>query len=70
MVKLLKLREVAAQLNCSLSNAYSLIEAGELPVHRIGLKKGLRVSSADVEAFLAKVRQEGILDEGPLSHIR
>jgi len=58
-MKLLKFRDVADRLNCSLSNVYSLAATGELPVHRVGLKKGLRVSEDDLLAYLAKVRSEG-----------
>jgi excisionase family DNA binding protein len=55
---LLKLKEVAKRLNCSKSNVYSLVATGELLVHRVGLKKGLRVSEEDLAAYLAKVRGE------------
>jgi excisionase family DNA binding protein len=57
MKRLLKLRDCAALLNCSLSNVYSLTSDGTLPVHRVGLKKGLRVAEEDLEAYLAKVRE-------------
>lgn len=53
---LLKLRQVAERLNCSLSNVYALTEKGELPVHRVGLRKGLRIAEEDLTAYLAKVR--------------
>src|SRR5437773_1466686 len=47
-MKLLKFSEVAERLNCSLSNVYNLADAGVLPVHHVGLKKGKRVSEADL----------------------
>ena len=55
---LLKLKQISVLLNCSLSNAYQLVASGELPVHQIGLKKGLRVSEHDLTEYLAKVRRD------------
>lgn len=63
MKRLLRLREVAQRLTCSLSNVYALIEAGVLPKHRVGLKKGFRVAEEDLLAYLNRVREnttEGI----------
>src|SRR5438270_7165703 len=59
MKSLLKLKDVAKLLDCSLSNVYALVSEGKLPVLRVGLKKGLRVDEADFLAYLAKVRHEG-----------
>ena len=59
MKSLLKLKDVAKLLDCSLSNVYALVSEGKLPVLKVGLKKGLRVDEADFLAYLAKVRHEG-----------
>ena len=56
---LLKFKQVADRLNCSLSNVYALAETGVLPVHHVGVKKGKRVAEEDLNAYLAKVRHEG-----------
>jgi excisionase family DNA binding protein len=56
---LLKLKDVAGRLDCSVSNVYALVREGKLPVLKVGLKKGLRVDEADLLAYLAKVRCEG-----------
>jgi excisionase family DNA binding protein len=60
MKSLLKLKDVAKLLDCSLSNVYSLVSEGKLPVHKVGLKKGLRVDEGDLLAYLHKVRSEGV----------
>jgi excisionase family DNA binding protein len=57
-MKFLKLKSVAELLDCSLSNVYSLVAQGKLPVHRVGLKKGLRVAEEDLLAYLKQVRSE------------
>jgi excisionase family DNA binding protein len=57
-MKLLKLQQIAEILNCSRSTVYGLVSAGVLPVHRVGVKKGLRISESDLQAYLAEVRQE------------
>jgi excisionase family DNA binding protein len=62
MKLLLKLKVVAERMDCSLSNVYNLVASGELPVHRVGLKKGLRVSENDLEAYLAKVRRQYVVE--------
>jgi excisionase family DNA binding protein len=68
MRRLLKLREVAARLNVSLSTVYNL--AGhQLPVHRVARVKGLRIAEDDLDAYLEKSRQVGASD-APNSHVR
>jgi excisionase family DNA binding protein len=48
-----KLREVAETLNTSLSNVYSLVSQGRLPVVRTGANgKGYRVAQADLDRFI------------------
>jgi excisionase family DNA binding protein len=50
---LLKLREVAQELNTSVSNVYGLIARGALPVVRTGANgKGYRVDAADLSRFI------------------
>ena len=71
-MKLLKLKEVAAWLNCSLSNVYARVADGTLPVHLVGKTKGFRVAEGDLAAYLAAVRHEGAGEAPPqaLRHIR
>jgi excisionase family DNA binding protein len=70
LMALLKLKQVAERLNCSLSNVYSLAATGELPIHRVGVKKGLRVAEDDLLAYLRKVRSEGMeIEDENLKHI-
>ena len=53
---LMKIAEVARALNTSLSNVYSLIASGKLPVIRSGANgKGYRVAQTDLDRFM----QEG-----------
>lgn len=57
---LLKIRDVAKRLNCSLSNVYALVAAGELKSFRVGRgKKGYRFSDEQVQDFLAKSETGG-----------
>lgn len=52
---MLKLRQVAQRLNCSLSNVYALVESGELAHTLVGANgKGIRVSDDQLKAFLAE----------------
>lgn len=50
---MLKLKDVAKRLNCSLANVYALVESGELSSIPIGANgKGLRVSEEQLKTFL------------------
>jgi excisionase family DNA binding protein len=53
---MLKVSEVAELLSLSISHTRRLISIGALPVHRVGIR-ALRISDADVAAFLAKRRR-------------
>lgn len=54
---LLTVEQTAKRLQVSKSIVYSLIEAGKLICHRIGLGRGtIRVSAADLESYLADCR--------------
>ena len=53
---LLRIPEVAAELRLGRSSVYQLIQAGELPVVRIG--RAVRVSRADLEAWVDERRRE------------
>ena len=64
-MRLYKASEVAAILNCSLSNVYRLLDRGKLAYHHVGLKKGKRVAEADLQAYLAIVRREGEAKPSP-----
>jgi excisionase family DNA binding protein len=50
---LLTVKQVAERLSCSAACVYALVASGELPVVRIGLKKGYRVDVRDLDAFVS-----------------
>ena len=55
---MLRLREVAERLNCSISNVYALKDAGLLAVIRTGAGgKGYVVEEAEVERFIRERRE-------------
>jgi excisionase family DNA binding protein len=57
--QLLTVRQVAARLCLSASAVYQLIESRQLAHHRLGSHKGaIRVSEADLTAYLATCREE------------
>jgi excisionase family DNA binding protein len=57
--KLLRVPAVAEWLNCSDSNVYSLVAAGELKCYRVGHgKAGIRFSAEQVQNFL-RARETG-----------
>ena len=54
-----KVSQVAEKLNVSESIVYALIDAGRLACHRIGVGRGtIRVSTEDLNAYLASCREE------------
>ncbi len=56
---LLTVKDVAARLNVSLSLVYQIVEAGKLPVHRIGNGRGsIRFRPKDIEAYVGECRVE------------
>lgn len=56
---MLKVNQVAEELNVSQSVVYALIDAGRLACHRIGVGRGtIRVSTEDLDAYLASCRDE------------
>lgn len=66
MKKLLKIREVADLLNCSISNVYAISASGELRSIRVGRgNAGLRFTEEAVEEFIAKRQQGGQSEEPP-----
>ena len=49
--------EVAEQLRCSQALVYALVSKGRLAGFRIGVGRGgIRISDADIQAYLASVR--------------
>lgn len=53
----LTVEQAASRLKVSRSLVYSLIEAGKLTCHRIGIGRGtIRLSSTDLETFLKTCR--------------
>jgi excisionase family DNA binding protein len=52
---LLKPSEVAAVLNVTVSQVYTLMRSGELPALKIGRKGVWRVSREALEAYLAEL---------------
>jgi len=56
---MLRLRDVAVQLNCSLQNVHELIRRGLLACIRVGAGgRGLRVEEAELQRFLEGRRVE------------
>lgn len=55
---LLKPAEVAAVLNVTVSQVYTLMRGGELPAVKIGKKGVWRVSRETLEAYLATLEAE------------
>jgi excisionase family DNA binding protein len=55
---LLKPSEVAAVLNVTVSQVYTLMRGGELPALKIGRKGVWRVSREALEAYLAGLTEE------------
>jgi excisionase family DNA binding protein len=55
---MLRVADVARRLNCSVANAYTLIESGRLPHFRVGAHRGgIRVSEEQLQAFLDSARE-------------
>lgn len=50
--RLLNVEQVRERLQCSRKHVYNLINAGELPAIRLGVRKGLRVKLSELEYFL------------------
>jgi excisionase family DNA binding protein len=53
---MLRVRQVAERLNCSISTVYNLVETGKLGHHRC---PGVRVSEDQLAAFLETAKREG-----------
>ena len=75
----LTVREVADRMRVSASSVYLLVESGRLSHHRVGARRGaIRISEADLSAYLAACRQELTTNNPPpapvalpkLRHIR
>ncbi len=50
--------EVAAELRLSLSSVYAMCDSGELPCHRVGMKKGrIRVTRSALDKYLRQMRE-------------
>ena len=72
---LLTVQQVAECLCCSEKNVYKLIAKGKLPLVRIGLEKGYRVDSRDLDAFVSgrkfRYQPEAIpMPKATLKHLR
>jgi excisionase family DNA binding protein len=55
--RLLKADEVAFRLNISSSEAYHLVDMGDIPGIRIG-KRSIRVDERDLEEYILKCRNK------------
>jgi len=64
--KLLNVEQVRKRLKCSRRHVYNLIEKGELPAFKIGVRQGLRVKESQVELFLAGCSMECPSGNGPV----
>lgn len=54
---MLRLREVAERLNCSVQTVHNLKDRGLLAVVKTGVSKGYRVEEAELERFLRERRE-------------
>ncbi|NDR55663.1 MULTISPECIES: helix-turn-helix domain-containing protein [Aliiruegeria] len=54
-MKMLKVEQVAKELQLSVRTVRRLIEEGVIPVHRIG--RSVRVSEDDLKRYIASCRQ-------------
>ena len=52
---MLRIRQVAERLNCSISTVYSLVETGKLGHHRC---PGISVSEEQLATFLERTKRE------------
>ena len=52
---MLRVRQVAERLNCSVSTVYSLVESGKLGHHRC---PGIRISEEQLAAFLEMTKKD------------
>ncbi len=50
--RLLNVQQVRSRLECSRSHVYNLINQGEIPAIRIGVRQGIRVRESEVDRFL------------------
>ena len=58
--KLLTVGEAAMRMSCSTACIYSLIGAGRIACHRIGMGRGcIRISESQMQAFLDRNEQRG-----------
>ena len=70
---MLSVKKVAERLSVSQSVVYSLIDAGDISIHRIGRGRGtIRISESDLDNFLKRCRQtkNSRVATGPLRHIK
>ncbi len=73
---LLKVRDVAERLNCSISTVYQLVELGELGSFQIGARHGgIRISEEQIKDYLDRCQRLTIDGNGSqglkhLKHIR
>jgi excisionase family DNA binding protein len=73
---LLKVRDVAEQLNCSISTVYQLVELGELGSFQIGARRGgIRISDEQIKEYLTRCQRSVVAGKGShgqthLKHIR
>ena len=73
--RLVKVRQAATELGCSIANVYALMNRGELPFVSVGQSKGYRIDSVDIARFISqrKVQREGAKPRVPrpqLKHIK
>src|SRR6185437_1332329 len=54
---MLKMKEVAERLNCSVQEVYVLKDAGLLTVVRTGIRKGYRVEEQELQRYIESRRE-------------
>ena len=58
MGKRLRIKAVAARLDCTEKHVYRLIDQGKLPAIRVGERRGLRIDESDLLAYEALRRTD------------
>ncbi len=58
MGKRLRIKTVAARLDCSARHVYRLVDEGKLPAIRVGERRGLRIDESDLLAYEALRRTD------------
>lgn len=60
LLEFLDWQQACARIGCSRAHFYRLVSDGQIPcAYRMGRRKGIRVLSKDVEAYLHRLKNAG-----------